>query len=233
MNPAQQLQRAGLSLTLTPSGQLLVKPKALITDDVRAFVAVHRTQIVASLIPAANDADVHGNLGTGFVVGAAGAARPAPRTTTSAEPPEAPTTASSPAPALAVPPAPTVPAMPRIWPPMNAAEVAQAVQHHARLVAGGMDEREADREADLMLLADRAGSTVPTPAPTPAPARKKPQALHGSAHHPAWAAADRVWQTHLWNCPACISAGKLRTDTRCPEGEGLFQAALAENPPPF
>ena len=91
MNPAQQLQRAGLSLTLTPGGQLLVRPKTLITDDIRAFVAMHRTQIVDSLKPAANDPEVPGNLGTGFVVGAAGAARPAPRTPARLVPTPAPT----------------------------------------------------------------------------------------------------------------------------------------------
>lgn len=157
MNPAQQLQRAGLSLTLTPGGQLLVKPKALITDDVRAFVSMHRAQIVASLLPAANDGDVHGNLGNGFSVGATGGARPVP------------------------PPAQAVP------------------------------------------LETPTSAATPAPMPPPAPARK-PQTLHGSAHHQEWAAADRAYQAHHFACGQCIAAGR-GYGQRCPEGLTLLEGA--------
>ena len=209
-NLNEKLTKAGF--TFRANGQrLIVSPLELLTPAWAEVIRTHKAEILAGL-NAAND----GHVPT-VDVPASAPRTPAP------VPPEAPTTASRPAPALAVPPAPTVPAMPRIWPPMNAAEVAQAAQRHARLVAGGLSEIEADHEVDRLLLADRAGlSTVLTPPP--APARKKPQALHGSAHHPAWARADRLWQAHHFGCPACIAAGKGYGE-RCPEGLTLLEGA--------
>ena len=226
MNPAQELQRAGFNLALTPGGQLLVRPKTLLTDDVRAFVFAHRVQIVASLMPAANDPCTAGNLGNGFAVGATGGARPLPPPAP-AKPLEAPPVAQEPAtaPTVPPPPPPDIALTARFtWPrspAMNAAELAQAAQRHARLVETGMTEADADREVDRLLLVDRAGSP-PVTAPVPAPPARK--VYRCSATDEAWRERDRAYQAHHVQCPACISAGR-GYGQRCPDGLALLEHA--------
>ena len=132
-------------------------------------------------------------------------------------------TAPTPAPTPPAPPPDLPKATSYTWPnspAMNAAEVAQAAQRHARLVAGGMTELEADGEVDRLLLAGRAGVATPTPtAQTTAPRKLYPCA----ASRPEWMRADRIWQTHHFQCPACIAAGHGR-GLRCPDGLALLEA---------
>ena len=125
------------------------------------------------------------------------------------------------------PPAPTpAKAASYTWPntiAMNAAEVAQAAQRHARLVAGGLSEIEADREVDRLLQVDRAGAAVPTPA-TP-PAQTTARKLHPcAASLPEWRERDRLWQAHHFACGQCIAAGR-GYGQRCPEGLTLLEGA--------
>lgn len=93
-------------------------------------------------------------------------------------------------------------------------------------------------------LAEAAFWSVPTPAlaplqPLPAPDRHGADTVpapeqpppHGWLHmKQPWRAADRLYQTHHWQCATCRAAASGHT-ARCPEGQHLHdaytQAAMA------
>lgn len=93
-------------------------------------------------------------------------------------------------------------------------------------------------------LAEAAFLSDPAPAPEPLPPPPAPD-LHGAHTVPApdhppvlhwlhldqpWRAADRLFESHHWQCTTCKSAATGHT-ARCPDGQRLHdaytQAAMA------
>ena len=72
----------------------------------------------------------------------------------------------------------------------------------------------ANRPALLAHLMAQAGRASPPP-PAPMPWL--------SVHQP-WRAADRLYEAHHWQCPACRAAARGRCTERCPEGQRLHDA---------
>ena len=60
---------------------------------------------------------------------------------------------------------------------------------------------------------DASATDAATPAPMP----------WLSVHQP-WRTADRLYEAHHWQCPACRAAARGRCTERCPEGQRLHDA---------
>lgn len=72
----------------------------------------------------------------------------------------------------------------------------------------------ANRPALLAHLLAQAGRASPPP-PAPMPWL--------SVHQP-WRTADRLYEAHRWQCPACRAAARGRCTERCVEGQRLHDA---------
>ena len=91
--------------------------------------------------------------------------------------------------------------------------------HSIELPAGRLNPAQraaitANRPALLAHLMAQAGRASPPP-PAPMPWL--------SVHQP-WRAADRLYEAHHWQCPACRAAARGRCTERCPEGQRLHDA---------
>ena len=71
--------------------------------------------------------------------------------------------------------------------------------------------------ASAPLSAAQAGPPAPAPAPPPAP-------MPWLSVHQPWRAADRLYEAHHWQCPACRAAARGRYTERCVEGQRLHDA---------
>lgn len=72
----------------------------------------------------------------------------------------------------------------------------------------------------VLALTEAANDAQPLPLVPPPPPRKL---YPCAATQPEWARADRAYQAHHFQCPACIAAGHGR-GLRCPDGLALLEA---------